>query len=101
MPHFLLFYEGVDNYAEVRAPFRPAHLEHARAAYERGDLVQAGGYANPLDGSLFVFRGDAPTVATQFAESDPYVRGGVVKRWSVREWTTVVGADATIPTFGT
>ena len=92
--HYLLFYEAGADYAERRKPFRSAHLQHARAAGERGELVLGGALADPVDGAVILFRGDSPAVAEQFAKSDPYVVNGVVKRWYVREWTTVVGADA-------
>ena len=39
--------------------------------------------------------GDSAEAAEEFARTDPYVINGVVKSWSVREWTTVVGEDAT------
>ena len=29
--------------------------------------------------------------------ADPYVRNGLVTRWQVREWTTVVGPNAAAP----
>jgi len=32
-----------------------------------------------------------------FAAADPYVANGLVTQWRVREWTTVVGAEAAIP----
>jgi uncharacterized protein len=92
--HYLLFYEAGADYAERRKPFRSAHLQHARAAAERGELVLGGALADPVDGAVILFRGDAPATAEQFAKGDPYVVNGVVKRWYVREWTTVVGADA-------
>ncbi len=92
--HYLLFYEAGTDYEERRKPFRAAHLQQARAAAARGEVVLAGAFANPIDGSVIMFRGDSPAVAEQFAKSDPYVVNGVVKRWYVREWTTVVGADA-------
>lgn len=91
MKHFLLFYEADGDYAERRTPFREAHLAHARAAKERGDLVLAGGLANPIDGSVLLFRGETDAAARRFAEADPYVINKVVQRWRVREWTTVVG----------
>lgn len=28
---------------------------------------------------------------------DPYVTNGLVSKWRVREWTTVVGEDASTP----
>jgi uncharacterized protein len=92
--HYLLFYDAGADYAERRKPFRGAHLQHARAAAERGDLVLGGALADPVDGAVILFRGDSPAAAEQFAKSDPYVVNGVVKRWYIREWKTVVGADA-------
>lgn len=98
--YYILFYEGVENYAEVRAPYRPGHLDLARAAHARGELVQAGAFADPVDGSVLVFRGESPAVAEDFARQDPFVLNGVVKRWYVRPWTTVVGPEATNPLIG-
>ena len=89
--HYLLFYEAGADYEERRKPFRAAHLEYASAAAARGELVLGGAFANPIDGAVILFRGDSPAAAEQFAKSDPYVVNGVVKRWYVREWTTVVG----------
>jgi hypothetical protein len=36
-------------------------------------------------------------VVEAFAKSDPYVTGGLVTEWKVREWTTVIGKDAAHP----
>jgi uncharacterized protein YciI len=91
MKHFLLFYEADGDYAERRTPHRAAHLAHARAAKERGELLLAGGLADPVDGSVLLFAGMTDEAARRFAESDPYVVNHVVQRWRVREWTTVVG----------
>jgi hypothetical protein len=95
--HFLLFYDVVTDYAERRVPLRAAHLALARRAVERGELVLGGTLANPLDGAVLLFRGSAPDVAAAFAAADPYVTNGLVTRWRVREWTTVVGPDAANP----
>ena len=92
--HYLLFYEAGADYEERRTPFRAAHLQHARAAAARGEVVLGGAFANPVDGAVILFRGDSPAAAEQFAKHDPYVVNGVVKRWYVREWTTVVGEGA-------
>jgi uncharacterized protein len=56
-----------------------------------------GALANPVDGAVLLFQGHSPKVAEKFAEADPYVISGTVKRWYVREWTTVAGKDATAP----
>jgi uncharacterized protein len=92
--HYLLFYEADVDYEERRTPFRAAHLAHARAAADRGDVVLGGAFAHPADGAVILFRGDSPSRAEEFARNDPYVVNGVVKRWYVREWTTVVGRAA-------
>jgi uncharacterized protein len=95
--HYLLFYDVVANYAERRQSFRAVHLEHAEAAVARGELVLAGALAEPLDGAVFLFKGDDASAAESFAQNDPYVLNGLVPRWWIRKWPTVVGHDAATP----
>ena len=95
--HYLLFYDVVDNYAEKRAAFRKDHIAHAKAAVARGDLVLGGALANPVDGTVLLFKGASPAVAESFAKADPYVTNGLITTWRVREWTTVVGKDPEVP----
>ena len=95
--HYLLIYEVVDDYAERRLPFRAEHLALGRAAYERGELVLGGALADPIDGAVLLFQGDSPAAAEEFARADPYVKNGLVTRWRVRTWTTVVGEQAAVP----
>lgn len=95
--HYLLFYEVDADYVSRRAEFRGAHLEKAWAASERGELVLGGALANPPDGAVLLFKGDSPAVAETFARVDPYVVNGLVKKWYVREWTTVAGEGAANP----
>jgi uncharacterized protein YciI len=95
--HYLLFYDVVADYLERRAPFRAAHLAHARAAQARGELLLGGALADPVDGAVLLFRGESPAEAEAFAASDPYVTNGLVTRWRVRAWTTVVGEGAAAP----
>ena len=95
--HYLLIYDVVDDYVQRRVPLRAAHIRHARRAIERGELVLGGALANPPDGAVLLFRGESPDAARAFAETDPYVLNGLVTKWRVREWTTVVGRDAEVP----
>jgi uncharacterized protein YciI len=95
--HYLLFYDVVDDYPVRRARLRADHLALGRAAVARGELVLGGAYADPVDGAVLLFKGDSPEVAAAFARADPYVRQGLVTRWWVREWTTVVGPGAEAP----
>ena len=97
MKHFLLLYDGAPDYLARRPQFRDAHLKHAWAAVERGDLILGGALADPADGAVLMFAGEDQSVAEAFARSDPYVLNGLVKEWRVREWTTVVGELAATP----
>lgn len=95
MKHFLLFYDYVPDYLERRTALRPAHVAHARAAEARGDLVLAGACTD--DGppiGVLVFKATDRALVEAFALADPYVVNGLATSWHVREWTTVVGADA-------
>ena len=95
--HFLLTYEFVSNYLERRPLHRVEHLRLAWEAHRRGELVLAGALAEPVDGALLLFQGENDQAARAFAEIDPYVKAGLVLRWSVRPWTTVVGETAATP----
>jgi uncharacterized protein YciI/heme-degrading monooxygenase HmoA len=95
--HYLLFYETTEDYVEKRAAFREQHLEMAWQSHERGELLLGGALANPIDFAVLLFAGESPEVAEAFAKGDPYVRNGLVKRWYVREWRTVVGQTASTP----
>ena len=97
MKHYLLFYDVGSDYVEKRAAFRSAHLQKAWLAHERGELVLGGALSDPVDGAVLLFKGDSPQAAEAFARTDPYVTSGLVERWRVREWTTVVGDGAANP----
>jgi uncharacterized protein len=96
--HYLLIYdEVVPDYVERRAAHRQEHLRRAWAAHERGELVLGGAFDDPIDGAVLLFQGDSPAAAEAFARTDPYVTSGLVTRWRVRTWTTVVGDAASTP----
>ncbi|RZF25263.1 hypothetical protein EVC45_34260 [Paraburkholderia sp. UYCP14C] len=95
--HYLLMYDLVPDYLERRGEYRDAHLKLAWAAVERGELLLAGALAEPTDGAVLLFSGASAVVAEAFAKADPYVLSGLVTRWRVREWTTVVGEQASKP----
>jgi uncharacterized protein len=99
--HYLLFYEGDENWVTKRGQFRDAHLAAAWEASDRGEIVLAGALKNLDDGvvsgAVLLFAGTSPAVAEKFAKADPYVVNGVVKRWYIREWVTVAGKDAATP----
>ena len=97
MKHFLLLYDLEGDYLERRVTFRAEHLRKAWASAAKGELQLGGALADPPDGAVLLFKADSPRVAEAFAEDDPYVKNGLVARWRVREWTTVVGDGAATP----
>ena len=95
--HFVLIYDVGEDFIEQRGRFRDEHLALAWQAVGAGELVLAGALSEPTDGALLLFESPTPDAAVRFAEADPYVRNGLVKRWRVQRWHTVVGALASDP----
>jgi uncharacterized protein len=93
MPYFALTYEVVEDFLDRRTPYRPTHLQAARDAAARGELVMAGALGEPA-GALLIFRAVDRSVPEAFAAADPYVTAGLVTRWTVRPWAVVIGQDA-------
>jgi uncharacterized protein len=56
-----------------------------------------GAFADPVDGAVLFFSTHSKDVVEAFAKVDPYVTGGLVTEWTVREWTTVIGPGAAHP----
>jgi uncharacterized protein YciI len=95
--HFLLLYDFVPDYLERREPFRNEHLRLGWESVARGELQLGGAFADPADGGVLLFRCDDESVPRRFAANDPYVREGIVARWRVRKWNTVIGEQASSP----
>lgn len=95
--HYLMIYDYAPSFMERRAEFRVEHLRLAWEAHERGELVLGGAFADPIDSGALLFKCDSAETPERFAKADPYVTNGLVSRWRVRLWTTVVGKDATTP----
>lgn len=91
MAYFAVIYELVDDYIERRAALRTDHLKLANEAHARGELVLGGAFADPPDKALLIFKGEDQSVAETFVRKDPYVLNGLVKRWTMRPWTVVIG----------
>lgn len=96
MKHYVLIYDYTADFMTRRAPYRDAHLELARASVARQEL-QLGGALVGESMAILLFKAESPAVVEQFAQADPYVAHGVVTSYRIREWTTVVGADACAP----
>ena len=100
MNHYLLIYDTAPDYLERRGEFRAEHLALGWAAHARGEMLLGGALPageGAAGGAVFFFRGDSPAAAEAFAQADPYVRNGLILRWRVRPWMTVIGEGAASP----
>lgn len=95
MAHFLLTYDLAPDYLARRPAFRDAHLALAWSAADRGALLLGGAVGDPVESALLLFTDSEEAHA--FAAADPYVANGLVTRWRVLPWATVVGAGAATP----
>ncbi len=86
-PHYILFYDYVEDILERRAPHRDAHLTEIRAGKGDGRIVMAGPLGDPPHGAAIIFTDQA--TAEEFARADPYVTNGLVTDWRVDLWTLV------------
>ena len=89
--YFALIYYVDPDFAQKRTPFREGHLQRVFEAHRRGELVHAGALGDPPERALLVFRVAARETAERFAEADPYVTSGLVRRWEVQPWAVVCG----------
>jgi uncharacterized protein len=91
MNHYALIYEVIDDYVARRAAFREEHLGYARTSEDRGELVLGGVFTDPVDQALLIFRAPDASIVEEFARHDPYVRNGLVKKWTVRPMAVAIG----------
>jgi uncharacterized protein YciI/heme-degrading monooxygenase HmoA len=94
MPYFAVFYDVVDDFVSRRAAFREKHLGRVSESYARGELVLAGALTDPADRALLVFHAQDKGIVESFVHNDPYVTGGLVKKWEIRPWNVVSGNEA-------
>jgi uncharacterized protein YciI len=91
MNYYALIYHLTDDYLERRPAFRAEHLQLAKDAEARGELVLGGAYSDPADTALLVWRGADASAAENFVANDPYVKNGLIERWEIRPYTVVIG----------
>ena len=82
---YVLLYESADGVRERAPEYYDAHVAHMRAFHDRGDLLLMGPFEDPQgDGAMGVFA--TREAAQAFVADDPFVRGGVVRRWEIKGW---------------
>ena len=88
-PHWILFYDYVEDVLERRAPHREGHLGLIRGWKGDGRIVMAGALGDPPHGAAIVFAVDDPAEIEQFTAADPYLAAGLVADRRVDRWTLV------------
>ena len=89
MPHFILFYDYVENMGERRGPYREEHLGRIKEWRGAGKIKQAGALGSPPHGAAIVFEVDDADEIERFAEDDPYNRAGLITARRIEPWTLV------------
>lgn len=88
--YLLLFYDYVPDILERRGPYRGAHIDAARAAKQRGDLINVGAVGSPPSSAVLVFADIGADAVETYAVADAYVQAGLVTAHRVEPWTVVV-----------
>ncbi len=87
MLYVIIGHDGPDG-ATLRPKLRPAHLDNLRPLVEQGKVVIAGPFTDG-SGSLIIVDMESEAEAMAFAQSDPYVSGGVFQRVEVKPFRKV------------
>jgi len=82
---YVSFYESADDGLSTAPVHFPAHSARCDEFRERGVLLAAGTFGDPLhQGSMAIFT--TREAAEEFIAGDPFVINGVVRGWEIREW---------------
>ena len=85
---YVVFYGPADDMAKAQKVF-PDHCAWYEKFHARGLLLMIGRFTDaavPAALSVFTTR----EAAEEFVGGDPFVRHGVVRDWSIREWNEVL-----------
>ena len=84
---YVVYYESAPDFmAKVPANI-DAHRALWRTFHADGRLLMVGPYTDGA-GALAVFSSRA--AADEFVKVDPFVKNGVVSRWTIHEWNEVL-----------
>lgn len=87
---YVLLYESADDFREKVPLHLAAHRKRWDDFHQRGQLLMVGPFTDAL-GAMGIFR--SREAAEDFATDDPFVLGGVVRSWSIREWNEALVPD--------
>lgn len=87
---YVLLYEYVEGVLVSREPFRKKHLQLAKElCISGGPIFALTDTAFPAPtGALFIF--ESFEKAKAFTDQDPYITGGIVTDYFIKEWTVAI-----------
>ena len=85
---YVMLYETNPTQLPLARMHFPAHRARLAEFQARGTLLMAGPFENPADGAIGIFT--SREAAEEFIQGDPFVKHGVVTKWSVRGWNEVL-----------
>lgn len=88
MKYMMIYDMAPDGLEKARRHYQ-AHRARLDEFHARGVLVMAGPLVNPIDRALGIFT--SREAAEEFIQGDPFVTGGAVGQWTIREWDEVYG----------
>jgi uncharacterized protein len=90
---YVLLYASADDVLSKAPAHYPAHRARLDEFHARGTLLDVGTFGDPQEqGSMGIFT--TREAAEEFVREDPFVLGGVVRSWEIREWNVVDFGDA-------
>jgi uncharacterized protein YciI len=94
--NYLLKYEYIPDVLEKRGPHREGHIGLAKKLIEENKCLSGGPTGEPNmevpTGALFVFT-DLDS-AKYYVDNDPYVKNGIVTKYTIEEWNVVVKKES-------
>lgn len=88
--YYILTYETVQDYVELRKPFRSEHLALLKIELEKKHVVLGGALEDPADKAVIIWKVDDKKVVEEFVANDPYVQNGLVSKYEIRSWNVVI-----------
>ncbi|WP_075344695.1 YciI family protein [Tenacibaculum agarivorans] len=89
--YYILNYRASENFNEEKKLYQNEHIQLMKKAYEKGELILAGGLLNPSNGGMLIFNVLDQKIVEEFAKNDPYVKSGIIEKWDIRPWNIVIG----------